>query len=94
MRLLHTMLGAAVLALAVPAAHAANVKVGVILTYSGVNAEYGDQITRAMELHRAGDLVAVLRVDARIRQDHANLHVGRVRCRNRQRQHRRSQHRV
>jgi len=51
MRLLHTVLGAAVLALAVPAAHAANVKVGVVMTYSGVNAEYGDQITRAMELY-------------------------------------------
>jgi branched-chain amino acid transport system substrate-binding protein len=51
MRLLHTVLGAAVLALAVPAAQAANVKVGVIMTYSGVNAEYGDQITRAMELY-------------------------------------------
>ena len=51
MRLLHTILGAAVLALGVPAAHAATVKVGVILTYSGVNAEYGEQITRAMELY-------------------------------------------
>jgi len=42
---------AAALALALPAAQAATVKVGVIMTYSGVNAEYGDQITRAMELY-------------------------------------------
>ncbi len=44
------VLGAA-LALALPAAQAADVKVGVIMTYSGVNAEYGEQITRAMELY-------------------------------------------
>jgi branched-chain amino acid transport system substrate-binding protein len=42
---------AAALALALPAAQAADVKVGVIMTYSGVNAEYGEQITRAMELY-------------------------------------------
>jgi len=42
---------AAAFALAVPAAQAATVKVGVIMTYSGVNAEYGEQITRAMELY-------------------------------------------
>jgi len=48
MRWHHAVLGVA--ALALPAAHAANVKVGVVMTYSGVNAEYGEQITRAMEL--------------------------------------------
>ncbi len=51
MRLHHAVVGAAMFALAMPAAHAANVKVGVIMTYSGTNAEYGDQITRAMELY-------------------------------------------
>jgi branched-chain amino acid transport system substrate-binding protein len=50
MRWHHAVIGAAVMALAVPAAQAANVKVGVVMTYSGVNAEYGEQITRAMEL--------------------------------------------
>lgn len=45
------LLGAAVAALAVPAAQARTVKVGVVLTFSGVNAEYGDQIMRAMNLY-------------------------------------------
>jgi len=45
------VLGAALAALAVPAAQARTVKVGVVLTFSGVNAEYGDQILRAMNLY-------------------------------------------
>ena len=45
------VLGAALAAFAVSAAQAATVKVGVVLTFSGVNAEYGDQILRAMNLY-------------------------------------------
>ena len=45
------VLGATLAALAVPAAQARTVKVGVVLTFSGVNAEYGDQILRAMNLY-------------------------------------------
>ena len=45
-------LGSAALALVLAgAAQAETVKVGVVLTYSGVNAEYGEQITRAIELY-------------------------------------------
>jgi branched-chain amino acid transport system substrate-binding protein len=52
MRLLKMLAcGAALAALAVPAAQARTVKVGVVLTFSGVNAEYGDQILRAMNLY-------------------------------------------
>jgi len=52
MKLLRAMaLGAAAMALAVPAAQAATVKVGVVMTFSGVNAEYGEQIMRAMDLY-------------------------------------------
>lgn len=51
MRIL-SFLGSAALALVLAgAAQAENVKVGVVLTYSGVNAEYGEQITRAIELY-------------------------------------------
>ena len=42
MKLLKTLvLGAALSALAVPAAQARTVKVGVVMTFSGVNGEYG-----------------------------------------------------
>jgi branched-chain amino acid transport system substrate-binding protein len=52
MKLLKTLvLGAALSALAVPAAQARTVKVGVVMTFSGVNGEYGEQITRAMQLY-------------------------------------------
>jgi len=52
MRLLkHVALGAALALLAVPAVQASTVKVGVVLTFSGVNAEWGDQIMRAMNLY-------------------------------------------
>ena len=52
MRMLRGLvLGAALAVLAVPAAQARTVKVGVVLTFSGVNAEYGDQILRAMNLY-------------------------------------------
>ena len=47
-----SFLGGAALALVLAgAAQAETVKVGVVLTYSGVNAEYGEQITRAIELY-------------------------------------------
>ncbi len=45
------VLGAAIAELAAPAAQARTVKVGVVMTFSGVNAEYGDQIMRAMNLY-------------------------------------------
>ena len=52
MRLLKNVARAALLAaLALPAAQAATVKVGVVLTFSGVNAEWGDQIMRGMNLY-------------------------------------------
>jgi len=52
MRLLTKLAGVALLAaLALPAAQAATVKVGVVLTFSGVNAEWGDQIMRGMNLY-------------------------------------------
>ena len=52
MRILRNVaLGAALAALAVPAVQARTVKVGVVMTFSGVNAEYGDQIMRAMDLY-------------------------------------------
>ncbi|HYM30833.1 MAG TPA: ABC transporter substrate-binding protein [Candidatus Cybelea sp.] len=50
--LLGAALGLASAAVTAPFAAADTVKVGVVLTYSGVNAEYGDQITRAMELYQ------------------------------------------
>ncbi len=47
-----SFLGGAALALVLAAAaQAETVKVGVVLTYSGVNAEYGEQMTRAIELY-------------------------------------------
>jgi branched-chain amino acid transport system substrate-binding protein len=52
MRVFKLMLGAAAIALAASTAAAETVKIGVVLTYSGVNAEYGDQITKAMELYQ------------------------------------------
>ncbi|HMA89196.1 MAG TPA: ABC transporter substrate-binding protein [Burkholderiales bacterium] len=52
MQLLKNVAGVALLAaLAVSAAQAATVKVGVVLTFSGVNAEWGDQIMRGMNLY-------------------------------------------
>jgi len=52
MRLLRNLAGVGLLAaLALPAAQAATVKVGVVLTFSGVNAEWGDQIMRGMNLY-------------------------------------------
>ncbi len=51
MRLLKLVVAAALLVLAVPVTQARTVKIGVVLPYSGVNAEYGQQITRAMELY-------------------------------------------
>ena len=47
-----TLLASLALALAVAtAARAETIKLGVVLTYSGVNAELGDLITKAMELY-------------------------------------------
>ncbi|HUI17993.1 MAG TPA: ABC transporter substrate-binding protein [Alphaproteobacteria bacterium] len=42
---------ALVLAAAAVPARAETIKLGVVLTFSGVNAEYGEQITRAMDLY-------------------------------------------
>lgn len=51
MRILRLLGGAALALVLAGAAQAETVKVGVVLTYSGVNAEYGEQITRAVELY-------------------------------------------
>ena len=42
--------GTLALAIAAGAAHAANVKIGVVLTYSGGAAQFGEQIDRGMNL--------------------------------------------
>jgi branched-chain amino acid transport system substrate-binding protein len=51
MRILSLLGGAALALVLAGAAQAETVKVGVVLTYSGVNAEYGEQVTRAIELY-------------------------------------------
>jgi len=51
MRYRYVALAAALSLLAVPAAQARTIKVGLVLPYSGVNAEYGQQITRAIDLY-------------------------------------------
>lgn len=51
MRLLKLIGGLAAALVLAGTAQAETVKLGVVLTYSGVNAEYGEQFTRAMELY-------------------------------------------
>ena len=51
MRLAKLLGGTALALLLAGAAQAETVKVGVVLTFSGVNAEYGDQIYKAMDLY-------------------------------------------
>jgi branched-chain amino acid transport system substrate-binding protein len=51
MRVLTLLLGGLLACALTAPSQAATVKVGVVLTYSGVNAEFGQQITRAMDLY-------------------------------------------
>ncbi|MDA0225422.1 MAG: ABC transporter substrate-binding protein [Proteobacteria bacterium] len=50
MKLKHTVLAIALVAAGIAAAQAQTVKVGVVLTYTGVGAEFGQQVDRGMEI--------------------------------------------
>jgi len=71
-RLAGRTLCAALTALGMTLAHAQTVKIGLISTYSGANAQYGENIERGLRLymkHNADKLPAGVKVELVVRDD-------------------------
>jgi branched-chain amino acid transport system substrate-binding protein len=71
-RLVGRVICAVLIALATPIAQAQTVKIGLISTYSGVNAQYGENIERGLKLymkHNADKLPPGVKVELVVRDD-------------------------